>query len=92
MKLSALMFFCAVFLVQTLPVQAGGGLGLPDLTTQMRNQNAAAVQRFRGAAQSGRAQRQRLRLQRRARENALRETRRKRRKTLEDSGLLVPAQ
>ena len=70
--------------------QAGGGLGLPDLSTQMRNQNAAAVQRFRGAAQSAKTQRQRLRLQRRARENALRETRRKRRKTLEDSGLLVP--
>ncbi|MEM7428874.1 MAG: hypothetical protein AAF441_22530 [Pseudomonadota bacterium] len=73
-----------------MPAAAGGGLGLPDLTTQMRQQNSQAVHRFRDAAGAGRAARQRLRARRQARERAFREKRRQRRKRLEDAGLLAP--
>ena len=90
MRIALAIFLTGLFTGAGFPALADGGIGLPDLTTQMRQQSDDAVQRFRGAAGAGRKQRQRLRAQRRAREKAFREKREKRRKQMEESGLLVP--
>lgn len=90
MRLAPIVVLSGLLAIPGSTALAGGGLGLPDLTNQMRRQSDASVQRFRGAASSGRKQRQEQRLKRQARERAFRDKRRKRQKQLEESGLLVP--